>query len=345
MSNYSNKSMGQRRKVGLVAIVAAIISIGIISGYEILQASTSTGAITSSIATGDRTTTAGGSTSSTQSTTTIRISNSSGSLTSTFGTTGTLTTVTTSSGSIPSPIQHVVVIMQKNRPFDNFFWTWPSQIGYNASLCMPLNPKNPSAGCMTPRYSTNPVTPHDLPHTWQASWNSYNNGSLNGFLSEAGGSPEVMTYYNGTVLGNVWSLASHYVLADQWFTSAKSYSQPNHWYLVSGQAPAASLLENAQQEKNQCVSNNQLTLATCAYINEAQPIQTMADELTQNGLTWKYYDAPLPQGYTLDQGILGCQSCNVYDYWSPLRAQNRTWTNPVHFDSMVARSEFFSDLQ
>ena len=111
--------------------------------------------------------------------------------------------------------------MQENRPFDNFFWTWPGQTGYNANLCMPLNPNKLSAGCLTPRYWANPVVPHDLPHTWTASWNAYNNGSMNGFLSEAGDSPEVMTYYNATILGNVWSLASHYTLADEWFTSVK----------------------------------------------------------------------------------------------------------------------------
>jgi phospholipase C len=199
---------------------------------------------------------------------------------------------------------------------------------------------------MKPQYTTNPVSASDLPHTWTSSWASYNNGSMNGFLKAAGDNPEVMSYYNASVVGNIWSLATHYVLADQWFTSAKSYSQPNHWYMISAQAPNVSLYEGSTQEMNQCVSStNQLTLATCAYINEAQPIQTMADELTQNGLTWKYYDAPLPKGYTLADGIIGCPACNVYDYWSPLRAQNRTWTNPVHFDSMVARNEFFSDLQ
>jgi phospholipase C len=330
----------RNKKIGWAAIIAAIVTIAVLSGYEVLQASTSSQEITSSITTY----TTSISESTTQSLSTLTISNSTGKLSSSFSSTGTLTSVTTSSGTVPSPIQHVVVIMQENRPFDNFFWTWPGQMGYNANLCMPLNPNKPSAGCLTPQYSANPVVPHDLPHTWTASWNAYNNGSMNGFLSEAGDSPEVMTYYNATVLGNVWSLASHYTLADQWFTSAKSYSQPNHWYLLSGQAPAASLLENAQQEKSQCVSGNQLTLSTCAYINEAQPIQTMADELTEHGLSWKYYDAPLPKGYTLDQGILGCSNCNPWDYWSPLRAQNRTWTDPAHFNSMVARQQFLWDV-
>src|SRR5580700_1411986 len=126
--------MTHRRRVGLIAIIAAIICVAVISGYEILQASTTTGAITSSsLGTTISTDTSSG---STQSVSTLRISNSTGSLTSSFSTTGTLTTVTTSSGSVPSPIQHVVVIMQENRPFDNFFWTWPGQVGYNASLCM-----------------------------------------------------------------------------------------------------------------------------------------------------------------------------------------------------------------
>ena len=111
-----------------------------------------------------------------------------------------------------------------------------------------------------------------------------------------------------------------------------------------GKHPQYRCLKMRSRKKVSAFPGNQLTLATCDYINEAQPIQTMADELTENGLTWKYYDAPLPKGYTLDQGIVGCPSCNVYDYWSPLRAQNRTWTNPVHFDSMVAREQFLWDV-
>jgi len=302
----------------LAIILAAILAGVAVAGYELFEVATTTTSITTTL--------------TSQST----------------SYSGTLTTITTASGAtISSPIQHVIIIMQENRAFDNFFWTWPGQIGYNASLCMPLNPSKPEAGCMKPQYTTDPVSRTDLPHTWTSSWKAYNKGSMNGFLSAAGDNAEVMSYYNSSVVSDIWSLAAHYVLADQWFTSAKSYSQPNHWYLIAAQAPNVSLFEDSTTERSQCVNFfNQLVMATCAYINEAQPIQTMADELSNYGLTWKYYDAPLPKGYTLAEGITGsCSSCNPWDYWSPLRAQNRTWTNPVHFNSMVARGEFFSDLQ
>ncbi|MFI5420691.1 MAG: hypothetical protein ACHQ1H_06955, partial [Nitrososphaerales archaeon] len=138
----------RNKKIGWAAIIAAIVTIAVLSGYEVLQASTSSQEITSSITTY----TSSISESTTQSLSTLTISNSTGKLSSSYSSTGTSTSVTTSSGTVPSPIQHVVVIMQENRPFDNFFWTWPGQMGYNANLCMPLNPYKPSAGCMTPQY-------------------------------------------------------------------------------------------------------------------------------------------------------------------------------------------------
>jgi phospholipase C len=242
-----------------------------------------------------------------------------------------------------NPIDHVIVIMQENRTFDNYFWTYPGQLGYNSSLCMPLNPSQPSLGCMKPRLATNPALTGDLPHDWKSSWASYNNGSMNGFLSAAGHNPAVMDYYDNATLPYLWDYANHYVLADQYFTSAKSYSQPNHWYMIAGASPLISLLQGQQQEQKNCYDavTHKLTMASCAYINQAQEIQTMADVMTAHGISWKYYDTPIRPTDTLAKSIV---SGKAYAYWNPLDAKNSTYTDPAYTRNVVAREQLLGDI-
>ncbi len=54
-----------------------------------------------------------------------------------------------------TPIQHVVVIMQENRSFDNYFGTYPGADGFPAGTCVPLDPANPLAGCVAPFHDPN----------------------------------------------------------------------------------------------------------------------------------------------------------------------------------------------
>ncbi len=246
-----------------------------------------------------------------------------------------------------NPIQHIVIVMQENRSFDNYFWTYPGQVGYNPNLCMPLNPSKPTIGCMKPR-PANTTIMADMPHTYVSTEASLNGGAMNGFLEAANDNPNVMSYYDAKTLPYLWYFASNYVLADQFFTSAKSYSQPNHWYMISGNAPVASMYEGNTQEQEQCYNagTHQLTPSTCVYINEAQEIQTMADLLTTHGITWKYYDAALPPTATLAKAIDGtCKGCDAYDYWNPLEAKNNSYVDPSHRENIVNRVQLFSDLK
>jgi phospholipase C len=241
-----------------------------------------------------------------------------------------------------NPIQHIVILMQENRSFDNFFWTWPGQVGYEPNLCMPVNPAKPAQGCIRPHLATSTTQP-DMPHDWTSSWTSYDNGSMNGFLLADSQNTNAMSYYNNKTIPNIWSYASHYVLADQFFSSVKSYSQPNHWYMIAGQSPQVSLFEGNTQEQDDCYNKalGMLTLSGCQYINEAQQIQTMADELTTSGVSWKYYDAPIPANRTLAKAI---QFGEAFDYWNPLLAKNSSYEFMQYRSNIVPREEFFSDI-
>jgi phospholipase C len=247
--------------------------------------------------------------------------------------------VAVNEGGTQSPIQHLIVIMQENRPFDNFFWTFPGAMGNfqtDSRECMPDNPPR-ARPCTKPIQVTSPSS-KDLAHGWTSSWQAYDKGKMDGFVA-AEGCTCTMDYYTKATIPYVWDFAANYTLSDMMFSSVKSYSQPNHWFMLSGQAPVVSITEYGAQEKKQCVNNGEITWSTCYYINQAQKISTMPDLLAEKGITWKYYDVP-PEP-TLDQAIL---SGNANAYWNPLLAKNETYTNSQFGSNVVARADFFTDL-
>ena len=170
---------------------------------------------------------------------------------------------------------------------------------------------------------------------------------MNGFLYAAADNPEVMSYYDNRTIPNLWAYARDYVLADQFFSSVKSYSQPNHWYMIAGNSPQVSLLQGSTQEKRACYDSatKQLTLATCSYIDQAQEIRTLADEMNASGISWRYYDTPIPQGATLAAAIKGtCKGCDPWAYWNPLNAKNSSYTDPSYTRNIVAREQLLWDI-
>lgn len=251
------------------------------------------------------------------------------------------TNSSTFSSASENPIQHILIIMQENRAFDNFFGSFPGAIGIPANTCVPYSPNNPSSGCVRPYLTTNPITNPDLPHTYNASQIAYDKGKMDGFIQEAGGNNiGPMSYYNNETLPVIWSYASHYTLDDMFFSSVKSYSQPNHWYMVAGTSPQVSIFETSQQEKANCVGPfGTLTMSTCTYINEAQPIQTIVDLLSNSGLTWKYYDAPLTT--SLSKAILGG---GAFDYWNTLGSKNSSYS-PAYYNNFVWRGQILNDTR
>jgi phospholipase C len=117
-----------------------------------------------------------------------------------------------------------------------------------------------------------------------------------------------------------YGLADHYALLDQFYSSVRSFSLPNHWYEIAGQAPYLSIAIGVRGSH------------TSAYEREANAIPTLADLLVRSSTSWKYYDNPLPQAYGND----------ATDLWNPYLAKKSTFTVPYssHF---VARSQFLND--
>ena len=154
-------------------------------------------------------------------------------------------------------IRHVIVIEQENRSFDNYFGTYPGADGIPMkggvpAVCVP-NPA--SGGCTVPYHDTNDIDGGG-PHGEKNAVADVNGGQMDGFITQrddaknskancrstldpacstgSGFVPDVMGYHTSAEVPNYWTYARDFVLDDHMFEPVKSWSLPDHLYLVSG---------------------------------------------------------------------------------------------------------------
>ena len=128
-------------------------------------------------------------------------------------------------------ISKIVVVLQENHTFDNYFGGYPGADGTaGKSLLLPASPgATPSIG---PTHSAS-LTPADLNHNWSSAHADFDGGRMDGFVYSEG-SAGTLAYFDRSDLPRYWAAADRYVLCDRYFTSVMSESAPNHLYLVAG---------------------------------------------------------------------------------------------------------------
>jgi phospholipase C len=148
-------------------------------------------------------------------------------------------------------IQHVVMIMQENRSFDDYFGTYPGANGIPAGVCV-SDPVN--GGCDRPFYNSRDKNVGG-PHGAKEAVADIDGGSMDGFVAQAEsalkckagelactpckeegselGCLDVMGYHDARQIPNYWTYAQNFVLQDDMFESAASWSEPEHRFLVS----------------------------------------------------------------------------------------------------------------
>lgn len=214
----------------------------------------------------------------------------------------TLNVTTPSSATGIHKIKHVIIIMQENRSFDDYFGTYPGADGIPMSngvptVCVP----DPEAGtCIKPYHDTADVNiggSHDVSNSLA----DIDGGKMDGFIGQAeneapgacrpttpdcapgpGGYTDVMGYHTAAEIPNYWSYAEHFVLNDHMFETNQGYSLPSHLGLVSLWAAACSKAGDPQS----CVSNlNQPIQAT----NRDWPWTDLTWLLHRSGVSWQYF--------------------------------------------------------
>jgi phospholipase C len=226
-----------------------------------------------------------------------------------------------------TPIQHLLVLMQENHTFDNYFGTYPGADGLPNNVQMPVDPAKPAAGVVTPWHiGTSTIT--DLSHNAATYLDQFDNGKMDGFVSALNkrnqDGRQAMGYYDDRDIPYYWNLAENYVLFDHFFSSAKDGSFANHMYWVAAANPQPA---------------NGLDLATILG-----NVPTIFDRLQAAGISWKFYVENYDPSITYrNLATQGNRESQVI--WVPLLNFDRFIDDPTLSSHIVDLNQYYVDLQ
>ncbi len=189
-------------------------------------------------------------------------------------------------------ITHIVIIVQENRSFENFFAGYP---GANA----------PMSGCAemaSPRKSTGSGSGNcpygdvqvqlkqitfdgpDLPHDYHQAKVDYRHGKMDGFSEFGKHYPyEAYSYVNHALIAPYWSMAQQYVLADNMYPTEWGGSFTGHLTLVAG-------MDTIRQKP---FKRSEVDFPDGIYDDCDSPPGTRSSYITQRGAE-HYYQGPFP---------------------------------------------------
>jgi phospholipase C len=262
-----------------------------------------------------------------------------------------------------SKIKHIVIIVQENRSFDNFFDCFPGtdcvkyapgpgpqpSPGSQNSPCPGALP-TPSPGPTPTPIKLNlnaPLYAYDPGHTYCPSFvTEYDGGRMDGFYWDDGVYPNKPAgRYPYRVVAKrqiqpYWDLATQYVLADHTFPTQASGSFTAHQDLIRGATDinsTESVVDFPWNSKN--IQNwgcddakgsvTSLLTTSKQYLDNQGPFpcftyQTIRDLLDAAGVTWKYYVPTWPNN--------GGQMWNAFDAISAVRYDKGEWPNKGKFN-------------
>lgn len=274
---------------------------------------------------------------------------------------GTVPPSTVSSSS--SPIQHVVVLIQENRSFDDLFATFPNANGARGG-CMKgssgLRPRgisySTSGGCpggdtYIKLAAASMYAPCDFRHGYHSFLSDYDNGKMDGFNLEGGSgrchdkSVAPYQYVNPKNIAPYWDMAKQYVLADNLFQTQGSGSFTAHQDLIAGGtslngAKTKTLVDLPTTAPWGCDAPP--NTKTSLLVDVGSQIQyeygkgpypclkyaTMRDLLDAKSVTWKYYSPPVKPG-------TGGAIWNAFDAIKAVRYGPEWGTNVTDSDTQI----------
>ncbi len=200
----------------------------------------------------------------------------------------------------PSPIQHVVIVIQENRSFDNFFAGYPgadgSLYGYtHTGKRIPLTKVSLLDDVV------------DLDHNFDLFQIERDGGKMDGFdqsffagtYQPAGLYP--YQYVNPQDISEYWRIAHRYVLADRMFQSEGGSSFTSHQYLIAGTTAinsTTSIVNTPSAEPWGCDAppgtKTSILESNGYYGNDKGPFpcfayKSLRDVLDAGKVSWRYY--------------------------------------------------------
>ncbi|MGA8097702.1 MAG: alkaline phosphatase family protein, partial [Candidatus Cybelea sp.] len=232
-------------------------------------------------------------------------------------------------------ISHVVVVIQENRSFDDFFATFPGADGAIGgcmeggslhSMRVPRIRDASSHGCPSgdswvrlAKVDLN--EPCDFGHSYHIVPVDYDHGKMDGFGFEGGSKhcpgkvgTKVYQFVNPAQIKPYWRIAKDYVLADQMFQTQGSGSFTAHQDLIAGSTiinqptDTESIVDFPTGHPWGCDATPGTRTSLVVYkhhkVNDEYgkgpfpcfTYQTMRDLLDAKSVSWKYYSPPEPHG-------------------------------------------------
>jgi phospholipase C len=227
-----------------------------------------------------------------------------------------------------TPIEHVVLLMQANHSFDNYFGTYPGADGVPKDTCLPVSLRAPNADpCVRPFHLGDRAVP-DLDHPLSVFERQLNGGRMDGFVSAfrqvgSGVHPSIMGYYDQRDIPFAWNVARNYVLFDRFFTSASVGTLANHMFWVAG-APGTTIGEGVPP-------------------GGFGDLPTIFDRLEAKGISWKFYVESYDPGVTYRNAGAGPHRNQPLTV--PLLDFDRFIDDPKLFRHIVDMDQYFKDLR
>jgi phospholipase C len=210
-----------------------------------------------------------------------------------------------------SPIQHIVVVVQENRSFDDFFATFPNADGTTTGLM-----KTSSGPVQIPLVKSKLVELCDFNHAYHKYLEDYDGGAMDGFNLEGGTgickhkATAPYQYVDPAQIAPYWDMATQYVLGDHLFQTQGSASFTGHQDLIAGATTinpkkTTSLIDlptiapwGCDAPKGTKTSVLKVIGSKLRYYRDTGPFpclkySTMRDLLDAKGVSWKYYSPPV----------------------------------------------------
>jgi phospholipase C len=251
-------------------------------------------------------------------------------------------------------IRHVVLVIQENRSFDDFFATFP---GADGTKYGEMENPSGSGDIRVPLKKVNLPGPCDFGHSYKNVGIDYDGGKMDGFGLEGGGVKKcpgkvgraVYQYVDPSQIAPYWTIAKRYVLVDHMFQTQGSGSFTAHQDLIAGSTiidqptDTMSLVDFPSNNPWGCDAPAGTKTSLLVYTPSmllkdeyhkgpfpCMTYETLRDLLDAKSVSWKYYSPPEPVG----TGAL----------WNAFDAIKAVREGPEWNTNIANPKDFFSDV-
>jgi phospholipase C len=196
-----------------------------------------------------------------------------------------------------TPITHIVIMVQENRSFDDFFARYPGADGATSGKM--------STG-KTILLTQSDIYGYDVNHDYTDFLTAYDHGKMDGFDKLGWGAPGLAgtypyQYVNPQEIAPYWDLAETYVLADHMFQTQAGGSFTAHQDIIAGGTPVMPHFWEIGYPSSYIWGCDAYAGTTTSLVDDkgkeypnAGPFPcftypTMRDLLDAKNIRWKYY--------------------------------------------------------